>query len=335
MAPGTHIGAAHPVLGPGEQSGDKVNETIAKKAAEDVAAYARTLAAKRQRNVTLAAAAVIESRAFTETEALTASPPLIDLVAADLPDLLRKVHNRTVTRFNGTTVTLHTAGARVIPVAMNVRQRVLSAVAHPTVAYLLLSLGVLGLTIELWNPGAVLPGVVGGLCLLLAFFALQILPVNYAGLLLIVFGLILLGLEIKVTSYGLLTVGGLLSLVLGSMIMMDSPQPELRLSLRVVVPVVLGFTGIAMFLVRLGVAAQRARPVTGDAGMIGELGRVVAPIEPGKPGRIATHGEVWRADADQSIEEGASVRVIAVEGLTLSVQRETSANNTRASARSV
>jgi membrane-bound serine protease (ClpP class) len=116
---------------------------------------------------------------------------------------------------------------------------------------------------------------------------------------------------------------------------MDSPQPELRLSLRVVVPVVLGFTGIAMFLVRLGVAAQRARPVTGDAGMIGELGRVVAPIEPGKPGRIATHGEVWRADADQSIEEGASVRVIAVEGLTLSVQRETSANNTRASARSV
>jgi membrane-bound serine protease (ClpP class) len=240
-----------------------------------------------------------------------------------------------VTRFNGTTVTLHTAGARVIPVAMTVRQRVLSAIAHPNIAYLLLSLGVLGLTIELWNPGGVLPGVVGGLCLLLAFFALQILPVNYAGLLLIVFGLILLALEIKVTSYGLLTVGGMLSLVLGSMIMMDSPQPELRLSLRVVMPVVIGFTGIAMFLVRLGLAAQRAHPVTGDAGMLGERGHVVALIEPGKPGRIVTHGEIWRANADHLIEEGAEVRVIGVEGLTLAVRRETSGNDTRASSGSV
>jgi membrane-bound serine protease (ClpP class) len=318
MAPGTHIGAAHPVQGPGE----KVDEIISKKATEDVAAYARTLAAKRQRNVTLAAAAVSESRAFTETEALSASPPLIDLVATDVRDLLQKVDKRTVTRFGGTTVVLNTAGARVIPVTMNLRQRVLSAIAHPNIAYLLMSLGVLGLTIELWNPGGVLPGVVGGLCLLLAFFALQILPVNYAGLLLIVFGLLLLGLEIKVTSYGLLTIGGLISLVLGSMIMMDSPQPELRLSLRVVLPVVLGFTSIAVFLVRLGLAAQRTRPVTGDAGMVGEIGQVVAAIEPGKPGRVVTHGEIWQANADQPIEEGVRVRVIGVKGLTLAVRRE-------------
>jgi membrane-bound serine protease (ClpP class) len=318
MAPGTHIGAAHPVQGPGE----KVDEVMAKKATEDVAAYARTLAATRRRNVTLAAAAVSESRAFTETEALAASPPLIDLVATDVPDLLRKVDKRTVMRFGGTSVVLTTAGVRIVPVTMNLRQRVLSAIAHPNIAYLLLSLGMLGLTIELWSPGAVLPGIVGGLCLLLAFFALQILPVNYAGLLLIAFGLLLLGLEIKVTSYGLLTIGGLVSLVLGSMILIDSPQPELRVSLRMVVPIVVGFTGIAALLVRLGLAAQHAQPVTGSAGMVGQLGRVVAAIEPGKPGRVVTHGEIWQARAEQTIQEGVQVRVTGIEGLMLSVRRE-------------
>jgi len=248
MAPGTHIGAAHPVEGGGE----KMDETVAKKAAEDVAAYARTLATNRRRNAALAAQAVIESRAFTEREALEASPPLVDLVASDLPDLLKKLDGRTITRFGGAPVVLRTANARVVPLTMSLRQRVLSAVANPNVAYLLLSLGTLGLMIELWSPGAIVPGVAGGLCLLLASFALQMLPVNYAGLLLIVFGLLLLALEIKVTSYGLLTVAGLASLVFGSMMLMDSSVPELQLSLRVVLPVVLGFAGIAIFLVRLG-----------------------------------------------------------------------------------
>src|SRR5687768_12748114 len=165
---------------------------------------------------------------------------------------------------------------------MNLRQRVLSAVANPNIAYLLLSLGTLGLTIELWNPGAILPGVVGGLCLLLAFFAFSILPVNYAGLLLILFGLLLLALEIKVVSYGLLTVGGLASLVFGSMILIDSSLPELQLSPGVVVPVVLGFTGIAMFLIRFGIASQRQPAVSGAAGMIGEIGQALTPIEPGR-----------------------------------------------------
>src|SRR5204863_10167348 len=174
------------------------------------------------------------TRGSTGREALDASPPLIDLVASDVPDLLRKLDGRTVTRFDGAAVVLRTANARIVPVTMSLRQQVLSAVAHPNVAYLLLSLGTLGLTIELWSPGAVLPGVAGGLCLLLAFFALQMLPVNFAGLLLILFGLLLLALEIKIPSYGVLTVGGLASLVFGSMILMDSPIPELQLSLRVV-----------------------------------------------------------------------------------------------------
>jgi membrane-bound serine protease (ClpP class) len=318
MAPGTHIGAAHPVTGTGE----KMDETTARKAAEDVAAYARTLASRRHRNATLAASAVMESRAFTEEEALGASPPLIDLVAADIPELLKKLDGRTVSRFDGSTVVLRTKGGRVVPVTMSLRQRVLSAIAHPNVAYLLLSLGTLGLTIELWSPGAVLPGVAGGLCLLLAFFALQVLPMNFAGLLLMLFGLLLFALEIKVTSYGLLTVGGLTSLVFGSMILMDSPIPELQLSLRVVVPVVLGFAGIAMFLVRLGIASQQRPAVTGVAGMIGEAGRAVTDIGPELPGRVATHGEIWQATSDETIPEGARVRVTRVDGLQLAVRKD-------------
>ena len=318
MAPGTHIGAAHPVEG----GGQKIDETMAKKVAQDVAAYARTLAANRHRNAILAAEAVTESRAFTEREALGASPPLIDLIAADVPDLLAKLDGRAVTRFNGATTVLRTANARVVPVEMSLRQRVLSAVAHPNIAYLLLSLGTLGLTIELWSPGAVLPGVAGGLCLLLAFFALQLLPVNYAGLLLILFGLLLFALEIKVTSYGLLTIGGFASLVFGSMILMDSSAPELQLSLRVVLPVVFGFGGIAMFLVRLGVVAQRRPSVTGAAAMVGESGRALTAIGPDRAGRIATHGEIWQATSPESIPEGARVRIIRVDGLSLTVRRE-------------
>ena len=318
MAPGTHIGAAHPV----SAGGEKMDDTMAKKAAEDVAAYARTLASHRHRNATLAALAVTESRAFTEEEALGASPPLIDLVAADIPDLLERLDGRAVARFDGSTVVLRTHGARMVPVTMSLRQRALSAIAHPNVAYLLLSLGTLGLTIELWSPGAVLPGVAGGLCLLLAFFALQMLPVNYAGLLLMLFGLLLLALEIKVPSYGVLTVGGLASLVFGSMILMDTPIPELQLSLRVVLPVALAFAGIAVFLVRLGVASQRRPAVTGVAGMIGEVGRAMTAIGPGTTGRVATHGEIWQAASEESIPEGARVRVTRVDGLLLCVRKD-------------
>lgn len=318
MAPGTHIGAAHPVDG----GGAKMDETMAKKATEDTAAYARTLATGRHRNVTLAAEAVSESRAFTEGEARAATPPLIDVVAADLPDLLRQLDGRTVTRFDGTTIVLRTGHAAVVPIEMTLRQRVLSAVAHPNIAYLLLSLGTLALTIELWSPGAILPGVVGGVSLLLAFFAFSILPVNAAGLLLILFGLVLLVLEIKVTSYGLLTGGGLVSLVFGSMILMDSSLPELQLDLRVVLPVVLGVAAIAVFLVRLAVAAQRQPPVTGQAAMVGEPGQVLTAITAEGIGQVAAHGEIWNATAHESIPVGSRVRVTDVDRLTLVVRRD-------------
>ena len=315
MAPATHIGAAHPVAG----NGEKIDETMAKKMASDVAAYARTLATHRKRNVTLVEQAVLESRSFTEEEALSASPPLIDLVANDVPDLLRKLDGRTITRFDGQTQTLHTAAATTVSVDMTWQQRVLSAIAHPQIAYLLLTLGTLGLTIELWSPGAILPGIAGGICLLLAFFAFQVLPVSYAGILLIMFGLVLLILEVKVTSYGLLGVGGVVSLLLGSMMLIDSPLPELQIGLRLIVPVTLAIASILVFLVTLAVNAQRAAPVSGASGMLDEVGYALTAIDPGGLGSVRAHGEIWTATADNRIEAGTAVRVTAVDGLRLRV----------------
>jgi len=317
MAPGTHIGAAHPVAGDGQP----IDPTMAKKIAEDVAAYARTLANRRHRNVQLAEQAVTDSRAFTEQEALTASPPLVDLVAPDVPQLLRMLDGRPVTRFDGTAELLRTAGARVVLLEMNWRQRLLSAVAHPNVAVILLSLGTLGLTIELWSPGAVLPGVAGGLCLLLAFFALQILPVNYAGLLLILFGLSLLVLEVKIASYGLLTTGGLAGLLFGSMILTDSAVPELQVSLRLVLPMVLGVAGIAVFLARMGAVSQRRVSNAGINAMTGQAGRALTAMAPGGWGRVVTRGETWKAIAAEPIAEGESITITHVEGLTLTVRK--------------
>ena len=317
MAPGTHIGAAHPVEGGGE----KLDETMAKKMASDVAAAARTWATGRGRNAKLADEAVRDSRSFTEVEAIGADPPLIDMVVPDVPQLLAKLDGQTVRRFDGRTVVMRTAGARVVPVEMNWRQRWLSTLAHPNIAYLLLSLGMLGLTIELWNPGSVLPGVAGGLCLLLAFFTFQVLPVNYAGVLLILFGIVLFILEIKVVSHGVLAAGGVLSLLFGSMMLMDTSAPELQVSLGVILPVVAGLSAILFLLARLGIASQRRRPATGSAGMLGTAARALVPMTPGTPGRVSTHGEIWNATASEPIAAGEEVVVTAVDGLTLTVSR--------------
>jgi membrane-bound serine protease (ClpP class) len=318
MAPGTHIGAAHPVAGGGE----KIDETMSKKMASDVASYARTLAAQRKRNVGLIEQAVTESKSFTETEALNASPPLIDLVANDVADILRKLDGRTITRFDGTQQTLTLAGAVMQNVEMTWAQRLLSLIAHPQIAYLLFTLGALGLTIELWNPGSILPGVAGGICLLLAFFAFQVLPVSYAAVGLILFGIALLILEVKVASFGLLATGGVISLFFGSIMLIDSPLPELQIGLGFVLPIVGALSTIILFLVYLGVQAQRTRAVTGESGMIGELGEALSAIAPGGTGSVRAHGEIWRATSDRPITTGQSVRVVAVQGLLVTVRPE-------------
>jgi membrane-bound serine protease (ClpP class) len=317
MAPGTHIGAAHPVSG----NGEKMDEVMAKKAASDTAAYARTLATQRGRNVALVEQAVLESRSFTEQEAATATPPLIDVIATDVPDLIRKLDGRPVRRFNGSTVTLALDHPSIHEIDMTLPQRVLSAIAHPQIAYLLLTLGTLGLTIEMWNPGAIVPGVAGGICLLLAFFAFQVLPVSYAGVLLIVFGFVLLVLEVKITSHGILAVGGIASLLFGSLMLIDSPLPELQIGLRLILPIVLALAGIILFLVRLGLQAQHRPAVTGESGMLHASAEALTPIEPGGVGRVSTHGEIWTATALDPIRAGERVVVTAVNGLQLTVRK--------------
>jgi membrane-bound serine protease (ClpP class) len=315
MAPGTHIGAAHPVSG----SGQAMDDATAQKAAEDAAAYVRTLAIARHRNVTLAADAVMKSRAFTDVEALEATPPLIDFVARDVDELLRQLDGRPVRRFDGRVSVARTAGASLRRIDMTRRQRFLSAIAHPQVAYLLMTLGVLGLTVELWSPGAILPGVAGGLCLLLAFFALQILPVSTTGVLLILFGVGLLILELKIPSFGALGIGGTVSLLIGS-VMMTRAIPGLGVSLRVVIPTALGMAAIVLFLGRLALQAQRQPPSTGADALLGQQGRARTPLGPDSPGYIDLRGEIWSAVCSTSVAAGEPVTVTAINGLTLVVE---------------
>jgi membrane-bound serine protease (ClpP class) len=317
MAPGTHIGAAHPVSG----DGSKIDDTMAKKVASDTASYARTLAQQRKRNADLIEQAVTESRSYTEQEAAAAKPPLIDVVASSVADLLAKIDGRTITRFDGSTRTLRLQGASTHPIEMTWAQRLLSAVAHPQIAYLLLTLGMLGLTVEFWNPGAIFPGVAGGICLLLAFFALQVLPISYTGILLILLGLVLLILEVKVTSFGVLAVGGVTAVFFGSLMLIDSPLPELQIGLRMIIPITLSVSAISLFLVQLAIKAQKQRPVTGPAGMLDEVGDALTSIDPGGVGRVRTHGEIWTATSEEPIAAGARVQVVGVKGLLLTVRR--------------
>jgi membrane-bound serine protease (ClpP class) len=315
MAPGTPIEAAQPVTAGGDSGGS----VMEKKATSDAAAYARTLASARGRNAALAAEAVTESRSFTDREALEATPPLVDFSAGDVHDLLRRLDGRTVKRMDGHSVTLHTAGIAIDRVEMTRRQQLLSAIAHPQIAYLLLTLGMLGLTIELWTPGAILPGVAGGLCLLLAFFAFQVLPVDAVGVLLIVFGIGLLVLELKVPSFGALGIGATVSLIVGS-IMVTNDIPGVRVGYGVILPAAIAVSAIILFLGRLALRSQRMRPTTGVEGLIGERGRTLTSIAPGAPGQVSVHGEIWRAVSGVPLETGRSVRVNHVDGLTLSVE---------------
>jgi membrane-bound serine protease (ClpP class) len=314
MAPGTHIGAAHPVSG----GGQAMDDVTSKKAASDAAAYARTLAEARGRNVMLAADAVLESRAFTDQEALHATPPLIDFTADNVDALLRMLDGRTVKRFDGRQVQVRTKDIEVRRVAMTRRQSFLSVIANPQIAYLLMTLGMLGLTVELWNPGADLPGVAGGLCLLLAFFALQILPMNATGVLLILFGVGLLVLELKVPS-GVLGVGGTISLIVGS-IMVTGTVPGVSVGLGFIVPSAIAFAAIFLFLGRLALASQRRPPVTAIHGMIGAEGEARDVMGPDRPGYVFVRGELWRATSRMPVTPGQRVRVLDVNGLTLTVE---------------
>lgn len=310
MAPGTNIGAAHPVQGGGED----IEGDMRKKAENDIAAFARSIADKRGRNADWAEEAVRESVSITETEAL--EEKVIDVVAEDVPGLLAQLDGRKVT-VGGDEVTLQTAQAEVRYRQMTWRQQALAVISHPQIALMLLSLGSLGLLIELYNPGLIFPGVIGAISVLLAFYSLQTLPVNYAGLGLIGLSFVLFILETQVPSFGMLTIGGLVSMFLGALMLIDAPEDYLRIPLTTIFLVV-GTTGGLMALV-VGAAARslRRQPVTGQEGMVGAIGVVKKRIDP--IGTVALKGSLWTARSDVPIEVGASVEVKSVDGLTLKV----------------
>ena len=315
MAPGTNMGAAHPVSG----SGQEMDETMSKKVESDAAAYIRSIAAKRGRPVELAEKGVIESQSWTETEALEVG--LIDYIANNEEELLEKLDGTTVTRFDGDEVVLNTKDQEIVAHEMRWPQRILSVIAHPNVAYILMALGMMGLYFELANPGAVLPGVIGVISLILAFFALQVLPVNYAGLLLLLVGMGLVIAEAFTPAFGVLGLGGVTALILGSLMLFKEqsvPTPALQLGWAIILPVVLTLVVMFGFIARLVIVSMKRKPVTGAEGIVGQVGTASTDID--ERGKIFVHGEYWDALSQTKIVQGARVQVTAIDGLVLRVE---------------
>ncbi len=327
MAPGTNIGAATPVA-----MGGQMDKTMEKKVTNDAAAYMRTIAEKRGRPIDLAEQFVRKATSITETEALKAK--LIDVVSPKLEDLLRTIDGRVVTTAAGK-VKLETKDATIVRGEMNLREKILKIIADPTVAYLLLLLGLAGLYFEFTTPGAILPGVLGGISLILALYAFQQLPINYAGVLLILLAILMFIAEIKVISHGVLTVGGLAAMILGSVMLIDSPLPDMRIPLTTIVITALAVAAFFMFIVGAGVRALWSKTTTGREGLVGEVGVVRSPLAP--RGQIFLRGELWNAESAVPVEPGESVRVTHIDGLTLQVvpvQRATAASGSVAPGRS-
>jgi membrane-bound serine protease (ClpP class) len=313
MTPGTNIGAAHPVA---MGVGGKMDETMAKKIENDAVAYAVGIANKKGRNAEWVEDAVRKSVSITAEEALTLN--VIDIVANDVTELLDKMDGKTITLPSGD-VTFKSKGALINEKTMGLRERILTTLSDPNIAYLLLMIGLAGLYFEFAHPGAILPGVVGGISLILSFFAMQTLPVNYAGILLIIFGIILFIAEIKVVSHGMLTVAGIICLILGSIMLFESPIPALRVSLRVMIPTIVIISLFFVAVISIAVKAQMRKPATGIEGMIGIKGKTITGVHEG--GKVFIKGEVWNASSDDTIEEDQLVKVTGVKGLNLKVEK--------------
>jgi len=327
MAPGTNIGAAAPVA-----MGGQMDKTMEKKVTNDAAAYMRTIAEKRGRPIDLAEEWVRKATAKTETEALKAK--LIDVVSPKLEDLLQAIDGRVVTTAAGK-VKIETKNAVVHREEMNLREKILKIITDPTIAYLLLILGLAGLYFEFSTPGAILPGVLGAIALILALYAFQQLPINYAGVLLILLAIVMFIAEIKVVSHGVLTAGGIAAMILGSMMLIDTPAPYMRISVGAIVGTAATTAAFFLFVVGAGVKALRTRTKTGMEGLVGEIGVVRTRLAP--RGQIFVSGELWNAESEGEVEPGASVRVTGMDGLTLRVvpvQRATAASEPAATGRS-
>jgi membrane-bound serine protease (ClpP class) len=310
MAPQTNTGAAHPVA-----MGVEMDAVMNRKVENDAAAYLRSICARRGRNSEVAETAVRESKSFTEREAL--DQHLIDLVAGE-NDLLGVLDGRVVTRFDGSQVTLHTAGAVVEPYQRTLRQKIISAVADPNIALLLLVIGGLCIYLEFSSPGMIAPGVIGAILVLLGLAAISVLPINWLGVALLALAFTLFALEAKFTAHGVLGVGGTVSLVLGAVMLIDSPWPAIRIHWVTAIGLALPFSLITVLLLTLAVRARRNKVETGSEGMIGEVGTALTPVAP--EGKVFVHGEYWDAVASQPVTAGARVRVTAIEKLKLTVE---------------
>lgn len=311
MAPGTNIGAAHPVA----MGGGEMDKTMKEKVENDSVAYIKSIAEQRGRNVAWAEDAVRKSVAVTEREALKLK--IIDLVAEDLPALLKQLDGRTAILQAGPAV-LHTGGATVREFPMDVRLELLKVLSDPNIAYLLMTIGTIGILAELYNPGAILPGIVGAISLILAFYSFQSLPVNYAGVLLVILGIVFFILEATVTSYGLLAIGGIISMVLGSLMLIKTDAEFLQLSWGMIVPVVAFAAICTLLIVGMAVRAMRRQPTTGSEGMVGTIGVAKTPLTP--RGQLSIHGELWEAISEQPLQPGEQAEVTRVEGLKLYVR---------------
>jgi membrane-bound serine protease (ClpP class) len=312
MAPGTTSGAAHPVI----IGGIQIGKTMEAKIENDAASYVRSIAEKRARSVKLAEAGVRESRSYTEKEALDGG--LIDLVSPTPQEVLARLDGKTIKRINDTTVTLHLANALLDPRPMTRRERIFAWVADPNIAFLLGALGVACLYIEFTHPGLIAPGVVGAVALVLALYAFNLLPINTLGVILILLALVLFALEVKITSHGALAAGGVVAMIIGALILVESPWPEARIRLSTALGVTLPLAVITVVLLRLAVAARRRKEVAGESAMVDSSG--VAQTDLDLTGKVLVRGELWEARAATRVEKGTRVRVRQVDGLTLVVE---------------
>jgi membrane-bound serine protease (ClpP class) len=317
MAPGTHAGAASPIIAIGGFP-QQIDEVFRKKINQDAMAFLRSFTERRGRNPELAEKAITESKAFTEKEALDAK--MIDLIASSPEDLLRQLDGRTIKRFDGTQVTLALKNPVRAPFELSARQKFLARIVEPDVFFVLLILGVLGLYTEFTHPGVIAPGVIGGICLILALYAMHFLPVNLAGLFLIALALAFFILEAKAPSHGVLAFGGVVSMFLGALFLIRSPLTSGGVSVGVALAGTLPFAVLAVVLMRLVLRSRKWKSVTGKEELIGAPGVAVARLSAGSEGMIRVHGELWRAESSRPVQEGETVRVLRVEGLKLYVE---------------
>jgi membrane-bound serine protease (ClpP class) len=311
MAPGTNIGAAHPV----NMGGGEMDKTMKEKIENDSVAYIKSIAQQHKRNAAWAEDAVRKSVSITEHEALKLN--VIDVIAEDVPGLLKQLDGRRIPLPSGPAV-LKTAGAALREFPMGVRLEWLKAISDPNIAYLLMTIGTIGIIAELYSPGAILPGIVGAISLILAFYAFQSLPVNYAGMLLFLLGIVFFVLEASVTSYGLLAIGGVISMLIGSVMLIKSDAEFFQISWVVILPVVTLASAFTLLVIGTAINALRRRPATGREEMIGLVGVARTTLAP--DGQLAVRGELWEAVSDQPVSAGDEVEVTAVEGLRLRVK---------------